>query len=585
MTHMTSTIKKLAAEAITAFFLHPRWRGRRDTLRSGACLTLCCMFLLMLSGCRNEAVHSAMLARLDSLQRENEAYKEFTSDSLQTELCRYFDRHGSRNERMKAHYLLGRAYHDMGEIPHALECYQDAAQCADTTDRDCDYKTLSRIYGQMADLFFLQNLALEGEEANNEYIRYAWIAKDTMAALYGYTQKSVPYYILRDTDKVIEETKKAIAVCEKYDYPYTYSAYATVIRTLLARGRNHEAREYMNKFEDNTDLFDENHEIVSGRELYYYTGGLYQLGINNLDSAEVCFRKSLKSDYPYLSYKGLLMIYEKHRMADSIAKYAHLYAEEFDREVDNKNTIIIKQISSLYNYDSYRHKADVFEKRTVRQRLWIFSLLLCISIITLLFIIFLYVSHIKNIKRKLKIEQLRNEYILISNSYTSLYKEYNQLQLKELVNKSAIKEHYEKILEDKRTELNNLKKKIEELGATLKGIQSNDNLLTLNKEKIVIRLRNTQYVPNETDWEELRTAYKKICPTYYSYITNQKGFSVRDQLICLLLPLDFTTKDMSILFVVSQQSITNAKLKISKKLFEECKSNELTQRLKSVFFE
>ena len=60
--------------------------------------------------------------------------------------------------RLLAHYLLGRAYHDHGEAPMALQCYQDALDCADTLSTDCDYPQLARVYGQMAQIFYEQGL-------------------------------------------------------------------------------------------------------------------------------------------------------------------------------------------------------------------------------------------------------------------------------------------------------------------------------------------------------------------------------------------------------------------------------------------
>ena len=60
------------------------------------------------------------------------------------------------NERMMAHYLLGRAYSDMGEAPLALRAYQDAVSCADTISADCDWWNLCRVMLQISYLFYYQ---------------------------------------------------------------------------------------------------------------------------------------------------------------------------------------------------------------------------------------------------------------------------------------------------------------------------------------------------------------------------------------------------------------------------------------------
>ena len=48
---------------------------------------------------------------------QNKTYVDFTTDSVMKEVAHYYDRHGSANERMRAHYLLGCSYRDMGEAP------------------------------------------------------------------------------------------------------------------------------------------------------------------------------------------------------------------------------------------------------------------------------------------------------------------------------------------------------------------------------------------------------------------------------------------------------------------------------------
>ena len=92
---------------------------------------------LLLASCTG-GHHQQMLAQLEELERQNVADSLMTNDSLALALADFFDRHGTPNEQLRAHYILGRTYADMGEAPAALNAYLDAADCADTTAIDCD---------------------------------------------------------------------------------------------------------------------------------------------------------------------------------------------------------------------------------------------------------------------------------------------------------------------------------------------------------------------------------------------------------------------------------------------------------------
>ena len=139
------------------------------------------MLALLLAACGEN--HQQMVLQLEELERQNRADSLMLNDSLALHLADYFDRHGSANERLRAHYILGRTYADMGEAPAALSAYLDAADCADTTQADCDYRTLSRVYGQMSSVFYQQNLMEDYIAACDKSTNYAWKSKDTLQAL------------------------------------------------------------------------------------------------------------------------------------------------------------------------------------------------------------------------------------------------------------------------------------------------------------------------------------------------------------------------------------------------------------------
>ena len=138
--------------------------------------------LMTLVCCTTEADRERMRALLDRADSMNSAYIPLTDgmDSLLLEATRFYDRHGDADQQVRAHYLLGCAYRDMGEAPTALQSYQDAIDRADTLSTDCDYRRLMSVYGQMAELFHAQNLPKDELAQKKEYGKYALLIGDTL---------------------------------------------------------------------------------------------------------------------------------------------------------------------------------------------------------------------------------------------------------------------------------------------------------------------------------------------------------------------------------------------------------------------
>ena len=123
-------------------------------------LTYIFLSLLVLAGCTTRQEYTTMRQGLNSINERNRNDESFTANDVQPYVD-FFDRHGEPNDRLLAHYLLGRAYHEQGEAPMALQCYQQAIECTDTLSEDCDFAQLSRVYAQMGELFYYQKLHLQ----------------------------------------------------------------------------------------------------------------------------------------------------------------------------------------------------------------------------------------------------------------------------------------------------------------------------------------------------------------------------------------------------------------------------------------
>ena len=242
------------------------------------------LLLLVLAGCTTRQEYTTMRQGLDSINERNRNDEPFTASDVQPYVD-YFDRHGEPNDRLLAHYLLGRAYHEQGEAPMALQCYQQAIECADTTASDCDFAQLSRVYAQMGQVFFEQNIYREfmGFEKKAEY--FSWICKDTLSALICYEQQKVAYEELGIADSAIMIAEDA---AKKY-YQFNAMSDAAIVlgstaRLLLDKGNLEKAKKYMSKYEEASQLFNENGDIEDGWQTYYNIKGIYYLKVGSINS-------------------------------------------------------------------------------------------------------------------------------------------------------------------------------------------------------------------------------------------------------------------------------------------------------------
>ena len=83
--------------------------------------------LWLLMGCG--ADKSERLQQLELLEQMNRADSVMSNDSLAEDLVSFFNKHGTPNERMRAHYILGRTYADIGDAPKAIETYNMSRLC------------------------------------------------------------------------------------------------------------------------------------------------------------------------------------------------------------------------------------------------------------------------------------------------------------------------------------------------------------------------------------------------------------------------------------------------------------------------
>ena len=531
----------------------------------GYCL-LFIVLVIVLASCSGDG--SEMRAQLEELERQNHEYEDFTTDSLAKELVDYFDRHGTPNERMRAHYILGRTYADMGEAPRAVDAYLDAASQADTTAADCDFRTLSCIYAQMGAVYHRQLLLTNEIEVRQKSSYYAMLAGDTLGALSS-VKFSASAYMLLGEEKIAEEILlNVLSLYEKYGFLQEGLRSSTMLMSLYVNQPDHkiDLKRLIERYESECNTFDEHHELHSRKRIYYYYKGKYFEGINQLDSAEFYYRKVYYPNMAFVAlnsmYEGLLSVFKKRHQADSIAKYAQLYCMANDSSIAlNDRQTTAQMAAALQNAEkSYRATISLI----------IISILSVIILLVASYLIYRYKkNHMK----------LQEAYNLAVSKRKELQEELDSLKA---LNDSSLVTQKEEQLEgqdQKIAVLDNLRKKIIAKDK-LSAFEMSDIVQLFQKKK---SFKKENPSPDEDQWTELVGQFRQDMPSVYTIMTSGSlALSDRQLKICILLLLDYDESIIAAMLGSKPQTINTAKVRANEKLFHVSDSASLKANLRQL---
>lgn len=553
--------------------------------------------------------HFRMQYLLHRLNAENKTSAKFTSDSLAKVLADHFDNHGTTNERMLAHYLLGLAYSDMGEAPQAINSFQNAIDAADTTVADFDFYTLECVYSQMAEIYRRQLLLTNEIEARNKASHFAFRANKPKWAIYNQALSAGAYILLNKKDSAEIILKSALEQYQKHGYVQQALRYSRSLIHLYTESpqRLTEAKALMDDFEAKSDLFDEHHELPPSQRQYYYYKGKYFEGIQQLDSAEYYYRKIHFQGMPFVAqdpmFKGLLSVYSKRNIADSIAKYARLYGMANDSSIALKDRDIVAQMAANYNYNRLQKEAHESEVMAYKR-------LIILIIVGVLLSIILIAAFLLWKSNQRKIERLKRKYAEATEEYGENLHELQMLESSHQQVISAIqqelsdtqsessgfREKYAKaqqtisqINQDYESEKSRLTEIIEVLQRRIVELQKKDIISkhlsvseSFAKETIVKRFREIANSPltkvSENEWKELTKVFENNYPELFHDLSQRYNTSQYIR-VCILTVLGIGSNTQANMLETTTPRISNIKSSINNALFDEGSSRTLFRNL------
>ena len=493
----------------------------------------------------------------------NKGYVDFTTDSLMKEIVDYYDNHGTCQQQMLAHYLLGCVYRDLGDSPASLSCYNDAVEKVDITSSDCDYKLLTRVYEQQGALFLSQSMPQNALSAYQKAEKYAWIAKDTLSAVLSYEHLGNIYEYMDNMNKVIEVYENASRRYRQYGYPVQAArALGGAIQALILTKQYAKAKKYMDVFEAESGYFqkDSCYSYINYSH-YYYLKGLYCLESHS-DSAKYWFTKcqefaKTNNNKSFSAYAWYLY-YIKHQQMDSVAKYSEqAFAYNDSANLDMERDLMQK-MQAIYDYDRWKNVAHNEEIKATRANLTLLvSILVSVSVIIIGILTFL-------VYRKKRKQELQEKEEQENQIRQQIYYTKQELELLRTVNDRKIAD----VIKEKEQTINKLKDDLKDIRDKYSNSSLSDVDILLKESSIYKRIKYLELHPKEimreNDWIELEETIEQLIPSFIPLLKNR--LNVIAYRICLLVKLEISTSSIAILLGLSSSAISKYRKVMLEKL-------------------
>ena len=551
-----------------------------------------------------ERMSEAQLMRYHLLRADaqNKCFVPFTTDSVMKEVAHYYERKGTPNEQMRAYYLLGRAYYDMGETPMALKYFHEAADCADTTQADCDFKLLSRVHGQMGRLFLDQGAPRNALDELDDAQHCALACGDTLMYISSYSFKGSAYEYLNMADSALDLKRAACRLYERHGYEEEAAkCMVPVLDILVEKGNMQEAARLMSDYERSTGILTQRRDIPDGKKIYLGTKGYYYLKAGKLDSALFFFRRLLvnatTTNHYECGYAGMSKAFHQLGLQDSAYYYASLAYSYNDSCHREQSTLDYQRNHSVFNYTRYQQTAERKTKEaTVNRIMWIvassaFLLLLATSLIILFF------SRNKAARQMIKQQEMSiriSELERLNKEITASRDELDlmlRIKMKNAITCGEVttfdnerwndeksgsfsNEMFEDLIELKKQSIEEKKSSYQLLLESTRQADSAKNAEQVLKEMPVIaNLKKKTIVKgsslmNESQWEELKESIDKAFPVFPRFLFGScPRLRLQERKVLYLTKAFFSTGEISLLTGLSKNSVSMMKSRLIKKIF------------------
>lgn len=510
-------------------------------------------------------------------------------DTLQhvDEMCDYYMSHGSSAEKLCANYMMGSVYRDRNDAPSALQYYSEAIRCADTTDAQCDYKTVARVYGQMEEMYRIQRYPQKVKEMAELCYHYAKKGNATLLTIQAFERIGSAYHLIGNDDSTYYYLKEANKMYLKNGFKQMAAASkGGFIDLALRKGDLRGVKSDIDDYVRNSGFFDKDGNIDSTKAIFLSMVGDYYLQTAQLDSANYYYRKSItyKNDIGNLEngYRGLMMLYCHKGLADSVAKFAQLYADANDTANIRNSALEVIRMKAMYDYTEKQNIAAQKTREAANLKL---TLIVCIVIVALIICV---VCHKIKVRAKIHKEKLAEERAAAEEAQRIANDKYTQLH----VRVNELKNDLQQSHSDYVSYVAAKTKEIEQLKKELASLVQNSNIKKWETEQLMLNHDCVMHAHeiaykgqslSDSEWNDLRCVIENFLPDFCTKIaTMTQELKDQERKICYLTKLRFSPGEIVSLLSLSSQRVTNLRAALNLKLFNTKGSKSFSANIESV---
>ena len=409
--------------------------------------------------------------------------------------------------------------------------------------------------------------------------------------------------------------------------------------------RRLELKTLIDRYDNECELFDEHHDLPpSKRQFFYYKGKCFE-AFNQLDSAEHYYRKVFRPNMKAISrtamMEGLLSVFKKRHLSDSIAKYAELYCAATDSSAVSKDSEITAQLTASYNYSHYQKEARENEQKVTAIRFWwmctIFITTIVLSVVVyginryrkqqqerqreikrkheaeLMKYVELYKQRMEELQQVKNLSEDYQEELDYFRKLDGIHKEVLSTLQQELSTAEGYGEKYKNLYAQSRQEISTviaeyeskqellsgelaeLKLEASSLKRKIDGLLSNgdakawmENSRHFSETPIYKRIKSAANHPleriREYEWQELCVAFNEHFPVLYQDLNQRldKNGQLKFR-VCILTAMGLRNGEQACLLDKPKQTITNNMSALNKMLFGENSSRTFYKNLVNTY--